>query len=217
MEQQHVYDVYSKIASQFDNTRYSHWNCIANFLNSLPKYSIVADIGTGNGKYLNYRNDITVIGNDTCNELLQVIVNKDINRNKPANVLQANGLNLPYKDQTFDAVISVAVMHHLSTLASRKQFMKEALRILRPGGECIITVWSREQHIKPSWEPIKNNNSDFFVPWVDTQHNITYKRYYHLFTRDELEDLVISEAPYLACYSITHELDNWCLELTTKG
>jgi SAM-dependent methyltransferase len=204
MEQQHVYDVYSKIATHFDHTRFSHWKCVADFLDDLPKYSIVADIGTGNGKYLTYRNDVTIIGNDTCNELLQIITNK----NKYTNVLQANGLNLPYKDHAFDAVISVAVMHHLSTSSSRVEFLQEAIRILRPGGRCIITVWAREQPIKSTWEPI-NNANDFFVPW--THKHKMYKRYYHLFTRHEIEELVAAQGDRIRQYNVRYELGNWCL------
>jgi SAM-dependent methyltransferase len=208
MEQQHVYNIYNKIATHFDHTRFSHWKCIANFLNDLPKHSVVADIGTGNGKYLTYRDDITMIGNDTCDELLQIVTN----RNKHTNVLQANGLNLPYKDCAFDAVISVAVMHHLSTSSSRAQFLQEAIRILRPGGRCIVTVWAREQPMKSTWEPI-NDTNDFFVPWTHKDEHKMYKRYYHMFTRHEVEELVAAQTDRIRQYAINYELGNWCLEI----
>lgn len=44
-EKEHVHDVYSKIASHFSDTRYKAWPRIAEFLNSLPSGSSVADIG----------------------------------------------------------------------------------------------------------------------------------------------------------------------------
>jgi SAM-dependent methyltransferase len=209
MEQTHVHDVYSKIASQFNHTRFSHWKCISTFLNSLQPHSIVADIGTGNGKYLTFRNDITVIGNDTCQELLHIIVYK----NKHANILQANGLHLPYKSETFDAVISVAVMHHLSTPEARSKFLQEAIRILRPnGGRCIITVWAREQPIKTSWECIPHGQNDYFVPWVENKDTqIIHKRYYHLFTYNELKGMIEAIKTEFQSYNIEYEMGNWCL------
>lgn len=44
-ETEHVHKVYSQIASHFSDTRYKPWPKIAEFLESLPVGSIVADVG----------------------------------------------------------------------------------------------------------------------------------------------------------------------------
>jgi tRNA (uracil-5-)-methyltransferase TRM9 len=203
MEQQHVHDIYDKIASKFDHTRFSYWKAVKVFLDDIPKYSIVADVGTGNGKYLSYRNDITVIGNDMSDNLLNIISHK----NKEANILRANALYLPYRSLIYDATISIAVLHHISTIEARCKFIEEIIRILKPLGKCLITVWAREQPIKSSWKDIGNN--DFFIPWVDKDE--TYNRYYHLFTYDEISSLFSQYEDVIKVKSIEFEMDNWCI------
>ena len=44
--------MYEEIAGHFSNTRHTMWPQVAEFLRDLPDYSIVADVGCGNGKYL---------------------------------------------------------------------------------------------------------------------------------------------------------------------
>ncbi len=52
-EKKYVYGVYEKIAPHFSSTRYQPWPKVEIFLNNLEEGSLVADIGCGNGKYLN--------------------------------------------------------------------------------------------------------------------------------------------------------------------
>lgn len=205
METNHVHYVYEQIANKFNHTRFSHWNIVKNFLDELPKYSLVADIGTGNGKYLDYRKDITFIGNDMCNNLLNIIADK----NKSSNICCADALHLPYRHDTFDAVISVAVFHHISNKNNRQRFIKEIIKVLKPNGIGLITVWAREQVIKDQWEDIGNN--DFFVPWVDTEKSITYNRYYHLYSHNELMLIFEEFNNELSIQKIVFEMNNWCI------
>ena len=45
-----------------------------------------------------------------------------------------DALRLPYRDDVFDAGLSIAVLHHISTEARRRQLVRESLRVVRPGG-----------------------------------------------------------------------------------
>ena len=45
---------------------------------------------------------------------------------------------LPYKDDSFDAVLSIAVIHHIATTERRVRALRELARILRVGGRIII-------------------------------------------------------------------------------
>jgi tRNA (uracil-5-)-methyltransferase TRM9 len=209
MEEVHVHKVYQQISTKFNNTRFSHWNAVRVFLDNLPKYSIIADIGTGNGKYLSYRKDITMIGNDMCDSLLSIIKKND---NK-LQIICANALHLPYKPSSFDAVISIAVFHHISLYDKRCMFIEEIIKVLKPKGKALITVWAREQPIKSSWKHLGNN--DFLIPWIDVEKNKVYERYYHLFTKEELLEIVYNikgkENVYVS--SLEYERDNWYLNL----
>ncbi len=195
--------VYNSISGHFDSTRYSIWKGVAEFLDSLDKYSIIADIGCGNGKNARYRQDITTICNDISIELLKITKNKSINSNFTCDCILANGLNLPYKNNYFDATISIAVLHHIESIVARINFIKELIRITKPGSRILITVWADEQPKKLKWKLI--NGTDYLIPWDDRKGNIIY-RYYHLFPKDEL----ISILNEIGCkYILSYELDNW--------
>lgn len=60
-------------------------------------------------------------------------------------VLTCDNLSLPFRDESFDAVLSIAVVHHFSTTERRVRAIKELARVLRIGGRLIISVWAMEQ------------------------------------------------------------------------
>jgi ubiquinone/menaquinone biosynthesis C-methylase UbiE len=62
--------VYDRIAPHFSHTRYKPWPKVESFLNGLPEYSVVLDIGCGNGKYLGVNEKLVMIGTDRSIGLL---------------------------------------------------------------------------------------------------------------------------------------------------
>jgi len=89
----------------------------------------IIDLGCGKGalsralKDLNW--DITAI--DVNPPELSDIPTLKADLNKP----------LPFKDNTFDVVVSSEVIEHLENI---HQFVREIHRILKPGGRCIIST-----------------------------------------------------------------------------
>lgn len=66
-------------------------------------------------------------------------------------------MRLPYASGRFDAALSIAVLHHITTPARRIHMLTELLRILRPGGKALITVWATDQEDMKKlakWQPI---------------------------------------------------------------
>lgn len=59
--------------------------------------------------------------------------------NKPSNIhfLQSDAFNLPFEDNSFDTVCSFGVLHIFD---NKKQFVKEAIRVLKPGGKFFISA-----------------------------------------------------------------------------
>ena len=56
---------------------------------------------------------------------------------------EANGIDLPFDDETFDAVVcQFGVMFFPDVV----QGYREALRVLKPGGEFIFNVWDKLEH-----------------------------------------------------------------------
>lgn len=65
--------------------------------------------------------------------------------NLVSQVILCDNLTLPFRDESFDAVLSIAVIHHFATKERRVGALRELARILRIGGRLMITVWAMEQ------------------------------------------------------------------------
>lgn len=208
-EDAHVYAVYDAISEHFDQTRYCPWVGVELFIRQLPSNIKFLDVGCGNGKYFAIRNDIYMYGCDQCKNLVNIVKN----RYPYVNVDCANGLNLPYESETFQATISVAVLHHLTNTEKRMIFLRELTRVTSQGGYILITVWSTniQDKRKNKWrfiEPYSQSSQgmDVIIPWNDKKNKI-YDRYYHLFTEDEIKCL-INDIPELTLKSLQYERDN---------
>ncbi|XP_029027993.1 probable tRNA methyltransferase 9B [Betta splendens] len=153
LERDHVHRVYDKIAPYFNDSRYKAWPKVREFLLDLQPGSIVADVGCGNGKYLHINEEVFKLGCDVCRPLV------DSAWSQGHEVQMCDGLRLPYRDGCFDAVLSIAVIHHLSTKERRIRAIKEMARTLRVGGRIMIYVWAMEQKRR------KFEKQDIFVPW----------------------------------------------------
>jgi tRNA (uracil-5-)-methyltransferase TRM9 len=88
-----------------------------------------------------------------------------------------------FSDQSYDVVLSVAVIHHLSESVRRQQAIQEMFRVLKPKGCMFIQVWAFEQP-KDSKRKFEGDQ-DQLVSWKNK-----HERYYHLFKQQELETLV---------------------------
>lgn len=47
---------------------------------------------------------------------------------------------MPLRSGSVDAVLSIAVLHHISTEARRVAALRELMRVLRLGGELLVSV-----------------------------------------------------------------------------
>lgn len=220
IEKKHVYEVYDKIAAHFSHTRYKPWPKVAEFLNSIPKGSLVADIGCGNGKYLEVNKSVLMFGTDRSLNLLGVGKTKS----PEIQVFGADSLFLPIRSNFFDYAISIAVVHHFSNDLLRIKAIKEIVRIIKKGGKFLIYVWALEQQEK------KFTQQDNFVPWhlqgkwennikieslgpdiiKDQKSNcMVYQRYYHVFKKGEIEQLINQIEDIEIEYSY-YDHANWC-------
>ena len=95
--------------------------------------------GCGNGRYLHINPSIIKIGSDICHPFLHSASSRGFE------VLLADNLLLPYRDNIFDAVISVGVIHHFASRERRIQALQELARIVCPGGLLMVYVWAFEQ------------------------------------------------------------------------
>lgn len=204
-EQKNVHEVYEVIATHFSDTRYKPWPVVEDFLNSMKTGSLGADVGCGNGKYIGVNPNLMILGSDRSSNLIKIVHDRGFEG------MVADGLNLPYRDNSFDFAISIAVIHHFASPERRLQAIKDLFKVVRPGGKVLVFVWALEQtkFSKRNFEP---GQQDVFVPWKLTpkkgeqetpENTPVYNRYYHLFKKGELdalfeqiEGVVIEKAGY---------------------
>ncbi|KAM9953569.1 hypothetical protein ACTFIR_008653 [Dictyostelium discoideum] len=167
VEVKHVREIYDRIALHFDSTRYKAWPIVEKFLGKVEIGSIGIDVGCGNGKYLGINKDSHLIGSDICNNFASICNEKHYES------LVADNLYLPYKSDSFDYAISIAVIHHFSTFERRTEALREIIRVLKSGSTLLITSWAMTQ----KWKGKNYDYQDVMVPWLfQNQFDMTKKQ-----------------------------------------
>ena len=198
-----VHDVYSKIANSFDKTRKSIWKCVQNFLSKLDSSSKIIDCGCGNGKNVDFllKKGFTNISSfDYCQEFVEMCLERG------HNCFRGDVCNIPLTSNTFDAVLSIAVIHHLYGKDRIRQAISELIRITKPNGYILITVLSKEKHSE--CVNISKGLNDNTLKW--TLPGETLQRYYYFFTLEELSELLNS---FNITYEIKEEMGNWVIKI----
>ncbi|XP_058455195.1 serine-rich adhesin for platelets isoform X2 [Malaya genurostris] len=206
LERAYVHDVYEHCEEPIGQVRPK----VAQFLAGLEPGSVVCDVGCGNGRYLSgFNPTICTIGVDRCYRLTKVA------HGKGSEVAICDNLELPFRDESFDAVLSLAVVHHFATTERRVGAIRELARILRIGGRVIITVWALEQRHR------RFESQDVLVPWQpprskntaisDEEDDDDFLPPYHAYTEDSTNSSrsagdgdsssLSSSSPGETCYS----------------
>ncbi|KAL0221238.1 hypothetical protein RCL1_001092 [Eukaryota sp. TZLM3-RCL] len=217
-ERRFVQEVYDDIADHFSSTRFSVWPAVSSFIDSLSEYSLVCDVGCGNGKNMiaSFLKNHIPFGCDSSIELCRLAETSFSNRDALCDVVHGDGLFTNFPSNSFDAVLSIAVVHHFSTVERRLAAVKELYRMSRSGGRVMVTVWAHGQAKMSKWKAISIKNDgefefteksqDYIIPWhlrksfinkpqkedlaTDYRGDPIYGRYYHLFIEKELDKLM---------------------------
>ncbi len=150
----------------------------------------VLDLGCGNGRLIDLLKDLDIkyVGIDSSEKLISLAKQKYPKHE----FLKANALKLPFKDNSFDKIISIAVLHHIPSRELRLKFLKEIKRVLKPNGKLVLTIWNLWQPMffKYHWKYFilkitgksKLDFFDIFYPWKDQDRNVIVERYIHCCT-----------------------------------
>lgn len=185
---------YNRIAKDFSQTRRHPWE-ETRFLfeRYLKPGDKSLDLGCGNGRYYPFfkQQKAEHIGVDNSKELIKQAQTKY----PEAKFVAGDALSLPFCDNCFDAVFSMAVLHHIPSKDFRLKFLKEARRVLKPKGILILTVWKPwgqkgrvlllKHTILKLMGKSKLDFGDVFEPWGKNKL-LLYRRH---FTKRELVKL----------------------------
>ncbi|ROL58221.1 class I SAM-dependent methyltransferase [Bacteroidetes/Chlorobi group bacterium Naka2016] len=135
----------------------------------------ILDVGCGTGNYsikLAKLNCI-VTGIDISEEMLKIAKRKSEAEQLPINFVHGNIESMPFESNSFDAVISVAVLEFVNNKA--KAF-EEIFRVVKPKGKIVVGFLNKES----PWGELYL--SDEF------QKNTVFK-YAYLYTREEISKI----------------------------
>ncbi len=177
--------VYDTIASAWTATRSGPWPEVLAFLAGRRRPAWVLDLGVGGGRYLAVEEakGLFVVGLDRSRGQLKEA--REV-AGRPGRLLRGDARALPLRTGTFDAVLCVAVVHHLFEREDRVRVMREARRALRPGGTALFSGWGTHAGAFEGARRVDGGGrQDFLVPFKG-QMPAPVWRYFHAYAEGEL-------------------------------
>ncbi|MFH7882507.1 MAG: methyltransferase domain-containing protein [Candidatus Aenigmatarchaeota archaeon] len=190
-------EVYETIADSWTHLRARPLPEVIDFSNSIKRQGLILDVGCSNCRNLIpfLEKDFNCIGIDFSKGMIREAKKFLKRRGFNAFLVVADVFNLPFKERKIDYVIFTRVLHHLPTRKLRIEVLKEIRRILNENGKILITVWRRyfPRFLIDFFSNIFEKKFEFgdtYKKW--TYHGKTYKRFYHLYSKKEIEEELIS-------------------------
>lgn len=190
-------ETYNTIAHSYSQTkRPAIWSHIDEYTQYLQKHSRVLDVGCGDGRlaHLLQSYKVSYTGVDISKTFIDIAKSK---HGHLGTFQRTNGIHLPFKQETFDHIFAIGVIHHIPGKELRKEWLEELRRVLKPNGHLTITAWAnlkqqyRTQQIQNNLKIlIRRTNLDWnslWIPWKKDQET-PQLRYYHIFTKRSLRN-----------------------------
>jgi len=182
--------IYDLIAESFDRTRRRPWIECLKIIEGLERGALILDVGCGNGRHSNWlaREGFRIVGIDFSRRMIEVAMRNASKINVEVEYVVGDACNLPFKDNVFDGVLSIALIHHLPSEKLRVKAVEEVKRVLKPRGKALFSAWYKYQ-LKFLWKLVKTwlkggEWGDVKVPWRYRGEKL--ERFYHLMSLREL-------------------------------
>ncbi|MFW5846853.1 MAG: class I SAM-dependent methyltransferase [Nanoarchaeota archaeon] len=168
--------VWNNIAPEWHRHKEKPLKNVKEFLkNSQGK---ILDFGSGSGRHLikfnNKKREYYLV--DFSFEMIKLAEQKSKKLGINAKFKVADLTNLPYENNFFDFSICVSAIHCIPKEKNRKKAISEMYRVLKPSGKAYIGVWNIKS------KRFRNKRPERLIGWTNKG-----KRYYHLYTKDEIE------------------------------
>jgi len=215
---------YSTHAEDFSHSRKKHRpeiDSIIAHINTLPQKNIrLLELGCGDGRLLTYiekncDKKIEYTGVDIAQWLIDIAKKN----HKNWTFICSDMMTYIEKQQQekYDCIVSIAAFQHIPTAQERQYVIKLIYRILQYDGIFAMTNWSRSQRFIQKYRkqigktiiksilPDNKKWNDINVPRKSKKE--TQYRYYHIFTKPEIEFLVQDAGFLIQTFYFSHK--NW--------
>ena len=126
-----------------------------------------------------------IVGVDLSKDML-VVAREKVNKENLANVrlYRMDATQMNFKDESFDKVLLSLVLHETDEELAKK-IIKEAMRVMKPDGELVVTEWERSDNFikKILFIPIEILEPKLYKIFVTKDH----KKYFKEFGLEQVE------------------------------
>jgi tRNA (uracil-5-)-methyltransferase TRM9 len=187
---------YDVVAEHFSLTRKRALpSQLIDFKQYLANGQQVLDLGCGSGRIIRILKDFEIdcVFTDISEKQVNYARKEERGKIRSAEFIAEDMINSSFPDNKFDVIFCVATFHHLKTRKARIKFLKNVYSWLKPEGYFLMTNWNlmQKRYFKYIFNFKKRVWNDFSIPYKDNQGKNLANRYYHSFTHQELEKLLL--------------------------
>jgi len=155
-----------KVSSEFENSE---------------KCKII-DLGSGSGRNMIKNEGAEYYEVDFSGKQLEAGKRKAEQEKINAKFFKIKADRLPFEDEFFDSGLFIAALHCIEDEAERLSSLKEFYRVLKKDVEAMISVWDAEDG------RFSEKGKEVYMEWK--VNDVPYMRYYYLYNKKEIIDLL---------------------------
>ncbi len=183
-----VQDDYNRIAEEFSNHRRGLTADILEFAKFINRGDRILDVGCGNGRLNELISEKGALYHGVDNSAGMIAMAQKLHPQANFSLIQDS--ILPFEDETFDKIFSLAVIHHIPSEKLRIDFLLQIKRVLKKDGLLILTAWDLKND---KFEKVAGGDkNDIYYDFKNSTGKVLAKRYIHIFTQNELRQLAES-------------------------
>lgn len=184
MNQEKVWDNISRKWYEYKKVKDKE---VVSFLKN--KNGKILDVGVGSGRNFVKNKYLEIYGIDFSEKMLDYAKKEAKKLGIKVVLKKGKAEKIPFESNFFDYVLCNAVLHCVDTKKKREKSVEEIYRVLKKGGEALISTWGKDSPRINKIKLVKTGKAkEFFVPW--TVGNKKYMRYTYLFDRLEMKELL---------------------------
>jgi len=184
--------VWNEIAGKWNEFREVPSPAVVGFLKD--KNGKILDLGCGSGRNFSALNkNVELFAVDFSEQMLVHAKEKAEQLGLKADFVHSYSGKLEFKDDFFDSIICVAVLHCVPSKEERVNTIQEIYRTLKKGSSALISVWGKNS------PRLKNKGKECYVSWTvksdkpsrKEESEIKQERYTYIYDLEELRKEVL--------------------------
>jgi ubiquinone/menaquinone biosynthesis C-methylase UbiE len=150
MDKENQKQVWEDIAEKWAKYRQKAPVEVETFLEN--KTGNILDLGCGSGRCFIKNNHQKLYAVDFSKEMLKFARRTARKKKIKIKLIEVESHNLPFKDNFFDGIICISLLHCIPNEKSRVRTIKEIYRVLKPEAEAMISVWKKVKSKTTEWK-----------------------------------------------------------------